>query len=175
MEIIQLKKKICMLGQFGVGKTSLSERFVYNRFDEKYLTTIGVKVSQKILPPFTLADGRKKIQYDFLIWDIAGMDKFDSMIKNYYAGSAGVLAIGDLTRMETVESLIEIVQKFLSVSPLAKLLFIGNKVDIVQDVKIERKKVQKVADHFQSEFLFTSAKTGELVEEAFLKLAKILE
>lgn len=163
-----------MLGYFGVGKTSLTERFVYNRFEEKYLTTIGVKVSQKLLPPVYCKSKEKKIQYEFLIWDIASLDKFDSMIKNYYVGAAGALAIGDLTRIETSEALIDICQKFLDISPTGKLLFIGNKIDIAKDSFPEHKRLQEIADQFGSDFLFTSAKTGEQVETAFLKLAEKL-
>ena len=172
MDIIRLKKKICMLGQFGVGKTSLTNRFVHNRFEEKYLTTIGVKVCQKTLPPLTAGRGHRNIQYDFLIWDIAGIEKFDMMIKNYYQGAAGALAVADLTRMETVEALQEIVEKFITVVPAAKLIFLGNKIDLSEPGQTGRKKIQKLADNFAGEFLFTSAKTGEKVEEAFLKLAE---
>jgi len=174
MEIIQVKKKICMLGHFGVGKTSLTERFVYNRFEEKYLTTIGVKISQKLLPPVYCKSKEKKIQYEFLIWDIASLDKFDVMVKNYYLGAAGALAICDLTRIETSEALLDISQKFLEISPNSKLLFIGNKVDIADDAHLERKRLQEMAEQFHSDFLFTSAKTGEQVEAAFLRLAEQL-
>ena len=83
-----IKKKICLLGPFAVGKTCLVERFVYDRFDERYLTTIGVKISQKLLSPVEDPKSGQHIQYSFLVWDIAGMDKFDGVVENYYRGSA---------------------------------------------------------------------------------------
>ena len=112
-----VKKKVCLLGSFAVGKTSLSERFVYNRFDEKYLTTIGVKISQKILPPFQDPRSGQFIQHNFLIWDIAGLGKFGKVALNYFRGAAGALTVADLTRPETIGDLSEFCKKFRSVCP----------------------------------------------------------
>jgi small GTP-binding protein len=92
------KRKICLLGPSAVGKTSIVERFVYSRFDDKYLTTLGVKVSQKLMPPLRRAGSGRYMQFTFLIWDIAGMEAFDATVKSYYRGAAGALAVADLTR-----------------------------------------------------------------------------
>jgi GTPase SAR1 family protein len=167
-----IKKKICLLGSFAVGKTSLVERFVYNRFDEKYLTTIGVKVSQKILPPVRNPKGGKLIQFNFLIWDIERVEKFDTVVMNYYRGAAGALAVADMTRPETISGLQRIADKFYSVSPTAQLLILGNKLDIFQQDNKTLTLLSNTASNFSTEYLLTSAKTGELVEEAFLKLAE---
>jgi small GTP-binding protein len=158
-----------------VGKTSLIERFVYNRFDEKYLTTIGVRVSEKLLSPLQDPKSGRLIQYVFLIWDIAGMDRFDDVVKNYYRGAAGALAVADLTRSETIRQLQPILDQFLAVSPDAKLLFLGNKLDIFQEDKKVLKLLKKAASEFSADYLLTSAKTGEHVENAFLTLASQLE
>ena len=167
-----IKKKICLLGSFAVGKTSLVERFVYNRFDEKYLTTIGVKVSQKILPPIQNPKSGQLTQFNFLIWDIERVEKFDTVVMNYYRGAAGALAVADLTRPETISDLQKIAERFYSVSPTAQLLVLGNKLDIFQHDRKTLTLLNKTASSFSSEYLLTSAKTGELVEEAFLKLAE---
>jgi small GTP-binding protein len=167
-----IKKKICLLGSFAVGKTSLVERFVHNRFDEKYLTTIGVKVSQKILPPIEHPKGGPLTQFTFLIWDIERMERFNSVVMNYYRGAAGALAVADLTRLETVQDLQDICHKFYSVNPTATLLFLGNKLDVYRHGNKSLTRLKKTAADFTSEFLLTSAKTGERVEEAFLVLAK---
>ena len=171
-EIDLIKKKICLLGSFAVGKTSLIERFVYSRFDEKYLTTIGVKISQKILPPFKPPRNNQFIQYNFLIWDIASMEKFDNVAMNYYRGASGALAVIDLTRLETIPEVEIICDKFLSVNHKAQLLVIGNKLDIFQNNDKMINSVKDAASNFSTEYLLTSAKTGASVEEAFLKLAK---
>lgn len=167
-----IKKKMCLLGSFAVGKTSLIERFVYSRFDEKYLTTIGVKISQKILPPFRSPGNGKFIQYNFLIWDIASMEKFDKVVMNYYRGAAGALAVVDLTRPETIPELVIICDRFLSVNHKAQLLIIGNKLDIFQENDKMNSRLKKTASSFSTEYILTSAKTGTRVEDAFFKLAK---
>jgi small GTP-binding protein len=171
-EIRLIKKKICLLGSFAVGKTSLIERFVYSRFDEKYLTTIGVKISQKILPPIHSPESGQFIQYNFLIWDIAAMEKFDNVVMNYYRGASGALAVVDLTRPETIPELEIICDKFLSVNHKARLLIIGNKLDIFQENDRTINSLKKTASDLSTEYLLTSAKTGAYVEEAFLGLAK---
>jgi len=165
------KIKICLLGSFAVGKTSLIDRFVFNRFNEKYLTTIGVRISQKIMPPFQHPESGQFIQYIFLIWDIAGMDKFDDVVKNYYRGAAGVLAVTDLTRPETITQVRGILDQFLLISSGAALLLLGNKLDIFQRDHETMKLLEKTADEFSMESILTSAKTGETVEKAFLTLA----
>lgn len=169
-----IKKKVCLLGSFAVGKTSLVERFVYNRFDEKYLTTIGVKVSQKILPPIRNPESGQLTQFNFLIWDIERMEKFDTVVMNYYRGAAGALAVVDLTRPESIPDLQEIGDNFRSVSPEAQFLVLGNKLDIFQQDNKALNLLSETASSFSTEYLLTSAKTGERVEEAFQMLAKKL-
>ena len=169
--MIAVKKKICLIGSFGVGKTSLIERFVYNRYDEKYLTTIGVKISQKILAPIKDPHDGKMIQHTFLIWDIAGLEKFDSVVKNYFRGAAGALAVADLTRPETIEHLSEFCQRFKSESAHAVLIILGNKLDIFNEDKKTHSDLKTVADQYATECLLTSAKTGIHVNDAFSALS----
>jgi small GTP-binding protein len=170
-----LKKKICLLGQFGVGKTSLIQRYVYNRFEEKYLTTIGVCVSQKLLPPILKAGKQDLVQYCFLIWDIGAIQKFDAMVKSYYHGAAGALAVADLTRPESIEELKRNSDQFRMINSSAKFIIIGNKIDLTPASDAFQIKYQELAKEYATDFLFTSAKTGENVEEAFIKLAEILD
>jgi small GTP-binding protein len=167
-----VKKKVCLLGSFAVGKTSLIERFVYNRFDEKYLTTIGVKISQKILPPLQDPRSGQFIQHTFLIWDIAGLGKFDKVALNYFRGAAGALAVADLTRPETIGDLSEFCEKFRSVCPAATLVILGNKFDIFQQDEKTLLELKKIAAHYSTELLLTSAKTGQHVQKAFLILSQ---
>ncbi len=164
------KKKICLLGTFAVGKTSLVQRFVHNRFGEKYLTTIGVDISQKRMPP--MQSGGRLIQYHFLIWDIAGMDRFDSVVRNYYRGAAGALAVADLTRLDTAASLDIICRNFHSVCPKADLIFIGNKADISRTGTRIPMELQEISTAFGGRCLSTSAKNGQGVTEAFRALAQ---
>jgi small GTP-binding protein len=167
-----VKKKICLLGSFAVGKTSLVERFVHNRFDEKYLTTIGVKISQKVLPPIKDAQSGKMNQHTFLIWDIAGLDKFDSVAKNYLRGAAGALVVADLTRPETIGHISEVCDKLKSVSPDACVVVLGNKLDIFKEDQKTLSELKTSAANYSSDTILTSAKTGEQVEQAFVSLSQ---
>ena len=167
-----IKKKICLLGSFAVGKTSLIDRFVYNQFEDKYLTTIGVKISQKILPPVQDHHRQQTVQHSFLIWDIAGLEKFDHVALNYFRGAAGALAVADLTRRETIGNLYAFCDRFLSVNPKSSLVILGNKSDVFQDDGQTLSELEQAAANYASECTITSAKTGEGVEKAFLKLSQ---
>ena len=170
-----VKKKICLLGPFAVGKTSLTERFVHGRFDENYLTTIGVKISQRMAPPVQSPGGGRMAQHLFLIWDIAGLEKFDHVADTYYRGAAGALAVADVTRSETIEELKRFCTRFRSVNPEAKLVVIGNKADRFNDDKETLARLEKLAQAQRTVFLLTSAKSGARVEEAFMELSRRIE
>ena len=170
-----VKKKICLLGAFAVGKTSLTERFVYGRFEEKYLTTVGVKISQKMVPPIQAPGGGRTVQHVLLIWDIAGLEKFDHVTDNYFRGAAGALAVADLTRPETIEDLKRFSTRFRSVNPGAKLVLIGNKLDLFDDDRGTLARLEKLAREYATGFILTSAKSGARVEEAFLELSRKIE
>ena len=170
-----VKKKICLLGAFAVGKTSLTERFVYGRFEEKYLTTVGVKISQKMVPPLQVPGGGRTVQHAFLIWDIAGLEKFDHVTDNYFRGAAGALAVADLTRPETIEELKRFGTRFRSVNPEAKLVLIGNKLDLFDADRGTLARLERLAREHATGFILTSAKSGARVEEAFLELSRKIE
>ncbi|MGD8991335.1 MAG: Rab family GTPase [Desulfobacterales bacterium] len=166
------KKKICLIGSFAVGKTSLIQRYVYDRFDEKYLTTIGVKISQKALPPIAGPKGGEMIQHTFLIWDIAGLEKFDSVVANYFRGAAGALIVADLTRQETIERISHLYDRFCAICPDASVIVLGNKLDIFKEDKQTLSALKAKAAEFKTELVLTSAKTGKGVEQAFKRLSQ---
>jgi small GTP-binding protein len=170
-----VKKKICLLGAFAVGKTSLTERLVHGRFEEKYLTSVGVKISQKLLPPILAAGGGRSAQHTFLIWDIAGLEKFDHVADNYFRGAAGALAVADLTRPETIEELKRFAARFRAVNPEAKLVLIGNKLDLFDEERGVLARLERLARDYATGSILTSAKSGARVEEAFLELSRKIE
>jgi small GTP-binding protein len=170
-----IKRKICILGSFAVGKTSLVQRFVNDRFSENYLTTVGISVSQKLMPPVVSEPAGDTVQHSFLIWDIAGLEKFDPVVMNYFRGASGALAVGDLTRPETVDNLETICNKFLSVTPKAALVTIGHKCDLVDGRPDSLSGFKSFATQFGSELILASSKTGERVDEAFYLLSRKIE
>ena len=172
--MLTVKKKICLLGTFAVGKTSTVERFVYSRFDDRYLTTIGVRVSQKRMPPMTVSGASRQVQHTLLIWDIAAMDRFDSLVENYYRGSAGALAVGDLSRPDTFDHLEEICTRFRGINPEAALVIVGNKADLQPPDADTVATMSRLAQLYATDWFTTSAKSGENVDAAFTRLVQEL-
>lgn len=165
-----IKKKICLLGSFGVGKTSLVRRFVYNLFDDQYLSTIGVKVSQKLLPKNKETD----IQFNFLIWDLQGFEQSSAITKNYYTGAAAAIVVADLTRRETIDIIPQNIVPFKKVNPDAILFIAGNKNDLVRNESPAKNTLIKMAKEEDIPYCFTSALNGENVENCFITLSTLL-
>lgn len=149
------KKKICMVGHFAVGKTSLTQRFVNNVFSEKYLTTVGVKIDT------IEVDGTKLV-----IWDVAGRDSLSPINVSYLVGAAGYLLVADGTREDTINE-IELLKKTVEerIGEVPFILVI-NKYDD-QDNWIINDKMIEQFENKGWKVLFTSAKDNHNVEEAF--------
>lgn len=162
---------MCLLGSFGVGKTSLVRRYVYNLFEEKYLSTIGVQISQKLLSPIANPTTGRLEQLNLILWDLAHLEQFDQVIKKYFHGAHGAIIVYDLTRPETIESLNEIKEAFLEAAPSAKPILVANKLDLSKNSQELLKTGRELAETLDSECIATSAKTGENVEEMFGTLA----
>lgn len=156
-------RKICLLGDFGVGKTSTVRQFVESRYDEKYLTTVGVKIDTKVVH---LDDRAAKL----VIWDIAGTDKANANYKTYLKGMAGYLLVCDGTRPETVDAALSLRAQLAE--ELGELPWFGllNKADLEAEWKITAERQQELGSRWRP----TSAKTGDNVEQVFTDLAKAL-
>jgi hypothetical protein len=158
-------RKVCMLGDFGVGKTSLVARFVRNTFSEKYLTTVGVKVDSKEL---ALKSGPLKL----VVWDIAGKSALDTLNQSYVRGASGLILVCDGTREPTLRAALYLLMqaKALLKDPAAVLLV--NKLDLVERWELAP---GTLADLRKTMPVFeTSAKTGDGVEAAFAALGGML-
>lgn len=153
-----------MVGDFGVGKTSLIRRFVDRQFSDQYLSTVGVKISRKLV---------ESVNLQLLIWDIEGHTKFKSIAPTHLQGSSGAVIVADVNRIETIERLKEHVQLFLSVNPKGSLIVALNKSDLVDEEKLEQFiKIVQIQNLQQVLGIYkTSAKTGSFVDEIFHKLA----
>jgi small GTP-binding protein len=158
-----LQKKICLLGAFGVGKTSLTRRFVSSIFSEQYLTTVGVKIDKK-----TLDVGAEQV--NLLIWDIAGEDDINAVRTSYLRGSAGYLLVIDVSRGQTLEVARSIQARVAREIGDIPFLCLLNKTDI-EEWDIGQPRIDALAGEGWT-ILRTSAKTGEGVEQAFGDLAR---
>lgn len=156
-----IQKKICLLGAFGVGKTSLVSQFVHTLFSDKYLTTLGVKIEKK-----SVDLGSQQV--DLILWDMHGEDDFQDVNVSYLRGAAGYLLVVDGTRRATVQtaiSLHEVAERAVGPVPFRLLL---NKADLVNDWEID----ENILASLGWPVLRTSAKTGAGVEQAFEDLAR---
>ena len=166
-----ITRKICLLGDFNVGKTSLIRRFVEDKFSDRYLSTVGVKVSRKSvkfktdtnLPPLNL-----------LIWDLEGNTKFKSITPSYLKGAAGSIIVGDLTRTNTLNSLNQHIDLFLKINPQATIAIALNKADLVPPEKLAKLiELHNYCDRTTVLGVYpTSAKTRENVADLFVKLSR---
>jgi small GTP-binding protein len=158
-----LQKKICMLGSFSVGKTSLVRRFVESIFDEKYQTTIGVKVDKKVVPV-------DREQMTLVLWDIHGEDVFQKMRMTYLRGMSGYLLVVDPTRRQTLGDALALQARVKEAMGPVPGVLVLNKCDRIAEWEIDLEQIRSFEGGGQA-VVRTSAKTGEGVEQAFSSLA----
>ena len=164
-------KKICLLGDFAVGKTSLVRRFVHNRFDDQYISTIGVKVSRKsVIIPHQDAI----VEVKLMVWDLAGSQEFNPVAASYLRGAAGAILVCDLTRAETLTHLQRYADDLHRVMPRAHLVIAANKMDLPDQYQFTVSQVAEQATRLKAAYYLTSAKVGDDVDQAFRYLATIL-
>jgi small GTP-binding protein len=169
-----ISKKICLVGDFGVGKTSLIRRFVERQFSDQYLSTVGVKISRKTLHSPLGSQESQTLQ--LIIWDIEGDTKFKAIAPSYLQGAGGAILVGDVSRPETIDHLITHTQTFLKINPNSWVTIALNKADLAEPEKLE-KFLSLVESNPQDRVLATqatSAKTGDCVDLLFQVLAKKL-
>ncbi|PSB19366.1 GTP-binding protein [filamentous cyanobacterium Phorm 46] len=161
-----------MIGDFGVGKTSLIRRFVDRQFSDEYLSTVGVKISSKII---TLENIKQQanLTAKLLIWDLEGHTKFKGIAPTYLQGASGVLIVADVSRTETVERISEHIKLFSSVNPKGLIIIALNKIDLIDEEKLALlvEISHAIAKDKVIAVYTTSAKTGQDVDEIFHKLA----
>jgi small GTP-binding protein len=158
-----LQKKICLLGAFGVGKTSLVRRYVDTIFSDTYLTTVGVKIDKKVM---TVGSEEMAL----ILWDIAGEDAVAAVRVSYLRGAAGYLLVIDGTRPETLDTAASIQSRITAEIGAVPFLALLNKADLVEDWAIAPERVEQLEAAGWT-FRRTSAKTGDSVEDAFQELA----
>jgi small GTP-binding protein len=161
-----IQKKICLIGGFGVGKTSLVSRFVHSMFSDRYLTTVGVKIEKKSLT----VDAQ---DVDLVIWDLYGEDEFQKLALSYLRGASGYLLVVDGTRRKTLETALTLQERAEHTVGRVPFILAVNKVDLVTDWDIDESVLAHLAQSGW-QVIKTSAKTGSDVEQAFATLARAM-
>jgi len=169
----RLKAKVCLVGEHGVGKTSLIRRYVLDEFDDRYIVTLGAKVSKREMT-FTLAR-RGEVHMDMTVWDIMGSRGFRELLREaYFHGAQGILAACDITRYETLTDLDDWIEAvFRTVKPVP-IVFAVNKVDLEDRAAFGEPQVRESAGAFGASYFYASAKTGQNVEAAFRALGSAI-
>jgi len=162
-----IQKKVCMLGAFAVGKTSLVSRYVRSIFSDKYYTTVGVKIDKKLV-----SVGEKEV--NLILWDLAGEEEYQKVHMSYLRGASGYLLVVDGTRPATLETALRLQKSAAEAVGDIPFVLILNKSDLTDDWEIDGTTVEEIASRGWP-VIRGSAKTGEGVEESFsLLVRKIL-
>lgn len=180
----EVLKKVVLLGDSAVGKTSLMNRFIQNAFSDSYISTVGAKVAKKIV---NVSLNNVDYSVSFMLWDIIGSEGYKSTQSRHIAGLNGAIVVADLSRPETVKKLEEYWIPLLSETTaevMPPILFVGNKMDLVDGPAADkvigefmeldvRMRSKNVIERYRvlKPYVATSAKTGQGVEEGFRSLA----
>lgn len=163
--IKEIQKKIILLGDGAVGKTSLIRRFVVDKFDDKYIITIGSKITAKNI---LIEKGDKTFQMKLQIWDILGQKGYSKLHKSSFRGTDGVILVTDITRKTTLASLqnywIPEVHKIAGRIPF---VILANKSDLLGNATFDEDELREIALNFDAPYYYTSAKYGDNVDKAF--------
>ncbi len=166
---MELKRKVVLLGDTAVGKTSLVRRFVFDQFSDRYIQTIGTKVSKKTVE--VEYEGEKH-SITLVIWDVLGQQGYTNVQRAAFKGSDGALFVCDLTRRDTLYSILHYWLPTLESVAGVPGVLLANKSDL--EWEIEKGELEEISRITGMPYLITSAKTGENVENAFVELAKLM-
>lgn len=170
----RVKAKVSLVGDPGVGKTSLIRRFVYDTFDDRYLSTIGTKVTKRAVHVYDTDTGQV-VELVLLIWDIMGEEGLRDLLRDaYFSGTRGVLAVCDLTRKDTLKGIPLWTRAVETVVGDVPTIVLGNKADLTGEAEVDEAALAALAARYGWRHLLTSARTGRGVSEGFLLLAQLI-
>jgi len=161
----KILRKVCMLGEFAVGKTNLASRFTQNTFNETYISTMGARVSKK-----EITKGDTHIT--MMVWDLIGFIKYEKLIASYTKGSDVGIVVYDVSRKDTFDFVVKWANLFTMHEKNRPIILLANKMDIGPKYDAEALGAE-LAQEKGWTFFMTSAKTGLNVEQAFLTAAEI--
>lgn len=166
----EVKKKIILLGDGAVGKTSLIRKYVVDKFDDNYLLTVGFKITQKEIQ-IKLDNNVEYLKLN--IWDILGQKGFIELHKSSLPGTSGCILVADITRKDSLSSIDDYwIPNVFNMVGKIPFVILGNKCDLIDKAEFGEKELRLFAKKYNAPFFLTSAKTGMNVKEAFLAMGK---
>ena len=162
--------KVIVIGDPAVGKTSLLTKYAKNKFEEKYLPTVGVSIVKE-----EIELEKESAKISLMFWDIAGQPQFYMLHRPYFNGADGVLLVFDMTRSSTFSNINNWWSTCIKygLSGVPRIL-IGNKVDLKDERKIILPMAEHLSEKLSAPYYETSALTGETVKEVFHKIAELV-
>ncbi len=173
METKVIKKKVCLLGNAAVGKTSLINQFVHSVFDDDYISTMGTKISTKdvILKLPTPEAPEIEVKCSLSIWDIIGQIEYRNLIDRYFIGADGGLFVCDVTRPETLHDIQKWMTLLFNKTGRIPVIIMANKSDLTDEAQLTVQDLERWALFYQTKFFMSSAKSGLGVEDSFSELS----
>jgi small GTP-binding protein len=179
-ERIRIKGKVCLLGDTAVGKTSLIRRFVLDQYDDKYISTVGTKVTKKKMD-FELNETNHNVEVTLLIWDIMGqsrevlkdtLSQYERYVpqKDFYRNAKAAIIVCDITRKDTYEHIEDWITSLFEVVGEVPIVIAANKYDLVEEADFDLMAVADMAQQYETKSYLTSAKTNENVDKMFKKI-----
>lgn len=163
---MRLRRKVCVLGAPGVGKTSLVRRFVNREFDEDYQQTIGVAISKGTL-------SFDDITLETMVWDYEGSVPGSHYNPSFISGASGLIFVVDVTEPDTLDHLLDAQAQGRGYTGSRPSVLVANKIDLTHDFALTRQQLEKAGQH--NWFIIqASAKSGDHVDEAFMKLGQMM-
>jgi small GTP-binding protein len=172
-KLLKLQEKVVLIGDPAVGKTSMINKFVYNEFTDKYVSTLGTKVSKMSITYDKLIKGRV-IELNLMIWDVMGQSGYSIFHQSAFVGAQGALIVADITRRDTIVNWEQWKYDLFKLTGKIPVIMIGNKNDLANGHSIAFNELEKLAKINKVPVYFTSAKTGENIEKVFKKLGEVI-
>ncbi|MGY5855998.1 MAG: Rab family GTPase [Candidatus Thorarchaeota archaeon] len=166
------KFRIVLLGEAGVGKTSLVRRYTENVFDDEYKQTIGTTFATKDIDVTGSDSTVRKVRLN--VWDMGGQSTYRELRRQFMKGASAAIVVYDVTRPETFMAMNNWFESFKEVCPDSPVLISANKVDLLDKRLVPQEPGIMLRDWFQAEYFETSAKTGDAVDNVFTRIAEVV-
>lgn len=162
-----MQRKVCLVGDFAVGKTSLFNQFVYTRFSDQYLSTVGVRVQRKVV---TI----EQTDLALILWDTEGGREQATIAASALRGAAGMVVVCDLSRVMTILHTEQYITQLRATNPALPIVLAGNKLDLVGENHAHVAVARRISQAHAVPLFLTSAHHGQQVEQLFAGLAQEL-